>query len=148
MGALIGFAIAGGIIIIIIAAASFIPRVNCADDSLYYTGTVEFIFDGDTIQIEGCKIRLPLVDTPEKGMAGYSEATNFTANLCPKGSSVLVDQDDLQPHDKYDRVLANVICFDKNLSQELLENGHAKILTRFCNTSEFSSESWATKFGC
>ena len=148
MGALIGFAIAGGIIILIIAVAAFVPRVDCSSTSLYYTGTVEFIFDGDTIQVEGCKIRLALADTPERNMPGYNDATNFTANLCPKGSSVLIDQDDLQPHDKYDRVLANVICFDKNLSEELLENGHAKILTRFCDTSEFASESWATKFGC
>ncbi|HET6517937.1 MAG TPA: thermonuclease family protein [Nitrosopumilaceae archaeon] len=148
MGALIGYAIAGGVIILIIAVAAFIPRVDCRDTSLYYRGTVEFIFDGDTIQVEGCKIRLALADTPERDMPGYFEATNFTANLCPKGSSVLIDQDDLQPHDKYNRVLANVICSDKNLSEELLENGHAKILTRFCNTSEFASESWATKFGC
>ena len=89
MGALIGFAIAGGIIIIIILASAFIPRVNCNDISLYYEGKVEFIFDGDTLQVEGCKIRLPLVDTPEKGESGYEEATQFTANLCPKGSIVL-----------------------------------------------------------
>ncbi len=66
MGALIGFAIAGGIIILIITASAFIPRVDCSGTSLYYEGKVEFIFDGDTIQVEGCKIRLPLVDTPEK----------------------------------------------------------------------------------
>ncbi|KKM05316.1 hypothetical protein LCGC14_1755330, partial [marine sediment metagenome] len=52
MGALIGFAIAGGIIILIIAASAFIPRVDCSDTSLYYEGKVEFIFDGDTIQVE------------------------------------------------------------------------------------------------
>lgn len=145
MGALIGFAIAGGIIILIIIASTFIPRVDCGGTSLYYEGKVEFIFDGDTIQVEGCKIRLPLVDTPEKGEPGYEEATNFTASLCPKGSTVLVDQDDLQPHDKYNRTLAKVICSDKDLSEELVKNGHAKISKQYCNTSEFADESWT---GC
>ena len=145
MGALIGFAIAGGIIVLIVVASAFIPRVDCSDTSLYYEGKVEFIFDGDTIQVEGCKIRLPLVDTPEKGEPGYEEATNFTASLCPKGSTVLVDQDDLQPHDKYDRTLAKVICSDKDLSAELVKNGHAKISKKYCNTSEFADESWT---GC
>ena len=148
MGALIGFAIAGGIVILVIIAAALVPLVDCSDTSLYYEGKVEFIFDGDTIQVEGCKIRLALVDTPEREMPGYNEATVFTSNICPKGSIAIVDQDDLQPHDKYDRILANVICSDKNLSEELLENNHAKLLTRFCDTSEFASESWATKFGC
>ncbi len=145
MGVLIGFAIAGGIIILIIAASAFIPRVDCSDTSLYYEGKVEFIFDGDTIQVEGCKIRLPLVDTPEKGEPGYEEATNFTASLCQKGSTVLVDQDNLQPHDKYHRILANVICSDKDLSVELVKSGHAKISKQYCDTSEFADESWT---GC
>ena len=148
MGALIGFAIAGGIVILVIIAAALAPHVNCNDTSLYYEGKVEFLFDGDTIQVEGCKIRLALVDTPEREMPGYNEATVFTSTICPKGSTAIVDQDDLQPHDKYDRILANVICSDKNLSEELLENNHAKLLTRFCDTSEFASEAWATKFGC
>ncbi len=145
MGALIGFAIAGGIIILIIAASAFIPRVDCSDTFLYYEGKVEFIFDGDTIQVEGCKIRLPLVDTPEKGEPGYEEATNFTASLCQKGSTVLVDQDNLQPHDKYHRILAKVICSDKDLSVELVKSGHAKISKQYCDTSEFADESWT---GC
>ncbi len=84
MGALIGFAIAGGIIILIIASSAFIPRVDCGGTSLYYEGKVEFIFDGDTIQVEWCKIRLPLVDTPEKSEPGHEEATNFTASLVQK----------------------------------------------------------------
>lgn len=142
MSALIGYAIAGGVIILIIVVAAFIPRVNCSDTSLYYEGRVEFIFDGDTIQVEGCKIRLPLVDTPEIGEPGYKEATNFTASLCPKGSTVLVDQDDLQPHDKYGRVLGKVICSGNDLSEELVNNGYAKISKQYCNTSEFADEYW------
>ncbi len=106
------------------------------------------IIDGDTIYTTNYKIRLSLVDTPEKDESGFSEATSFTVKMCPVGSFVTIDQDDLQPYDQYDRLLANVFCNGKSLNSALLNNGHAEISTRYCSTSEFSDYSWAQRFGC
>jgi len=120
----------------------------CSGDALCITAKVERIVDGDTIYIEGYKIRLSLTNTPERTEFGFSEATEFTKKSCPVGSVVIVDQDDKQPYDVYDRLLGKVYCNDKILNSELLSNGYANILIQYCNTSEFSSEPWAQDFGC
>ncbi len=134
----------------IIIAVSLLNTANtfCKGDTICYTGKVTKVVDGDTIHSIPYKIRLALVDTPEIGEVGYSEATDFTASLCPVGSVILVDQDDLQPFDKYDRMLGVVYCDGINLSSELLENEHGVMMVQYCGTSEFADEAWAVKFGC
>jgi micrococcal nuclease len=111
-------------------------------------GEVTSIVDGDTLYIEGVKIRLSLVDTPESGEAGFSEAKDFVEGLCPEGSQAVADQDDWQLEDQYGRMLAVVYCGGKNLNRELLESGHAVILTYYCDLSEFGWEPWAVEYGC
>lgn len=95
--------------------------------------------------IEGCQasIRLALVDTPENYEAGYGESNAFTASLCKVGSTATIDQDDLQPYDKYGRIIALVYCQNKKLNAELLANNLAVINTQFCPTSEFRNAEWA-----
>ena len=134
----------------IIIAVSLLNTANtfCKGDTICYTGKDTKVVDGDTIHSIPYKIRLALVDTPEIGEVGYSEATDFTASLCPVGSVILVDQDDLQPFDKYDRMLGLVYCNGINLSSELLENEHGVMMVQYCGTSEFADEAWAVKFGC
>ena len=121
---------------------------NCSGSAGCFTGSVTRIVDGDTIHTATLKIRLSLTNTPETYEDGFLEATEFTKKLCPVGSKILVDQDDLQRVDKYGRVLGKVFCGDKVLNSELLYNGHANILTQYCSTSEFSGEDWAKRFGC
>jgi micrococcal nuclease len=121
---------------------------SCMGSADCLKGEVTRIVDGDTLYVGSTKIRVVLVDTPEVGEPGYSEATNFTATLCPVGSQATVDQDDDQLYDSYNRLLAVVYCDGKNLNKELLENGHAVILTQYCNESEFGGESWARENGC
>jgi micrococcal nuclease len=106
------------------------------------------VIDGDTLETQNYKIRLSLVNTPEINEPGYSEATKFTAQMCPEGSYATIDQDDLQKYDQYDRMLANVFCNGKSLNSALLNSGHAEISTRFCSISEFSDYPWAQRFGC
>lgn len=107
-----------------------------------YSGTVTEIIDGDTIEIDGQRIRLALVDTPERGEAGFDEATFFTTALCPIGSAAQVDIDDGQQTDKYGRIVAVVYCDGRNLNAELYENGLAEIDERFVAISEFDPYSW------
>lgn len=108
-------------------------------------GTVTKIVDGDTIDIDGKRIRLALVNTPERGQPGYSEATDFTASLCRFGGIAYYDTDDGQLGGSYGRTIAQVYCNDKSLNEELMVNGHASIYISFCDTSEFAKESWAVE---
>lgn len=201
MGALVGYAIGGGVVIAIIAIASFseifqdeqndessvepstfekpdevtkpnimkeignevleIPetkpstevsenkqvieestKYTCTGQSMCINDKVTRIVDGDTIHVGSYTIRLALVDTPERNETGYSEASKFTSSICPIGSFAIVDQDDLQPRDKYDRIVGKVICSGKNLNEELLQNNHAIFRDEFCKTSEFAREKW------
>jgi endonuclease YncB( thermonuclease family) len=123
-------------------------KQTCKGKTICDIELVTKIVDGDTLYTKSYKIRLSLTNTPEKGDYGFSEATRFTANLCPVGSSITIDQDDLQPYDRYGRLVGKVFCGEKTLNSELLNNNHANILTSYCNTSEFSNESWAKEFGC
>ena len=120
----------------------------CAGTAECLEGEVTKIVDGDTLYIEGVKIRLALVDTPESGEAGYHEAKDFVEGLCPEGSQAVADQDDWQLEDQYGRMLAVVYCDGKNLNHELLDHGHGVILTSFCALSEFGDEAWAVEHGC
>ncbi len=121
---------------------------DCTGSAGCFTDKVTRIVDGDTIYTETLKIRLSLTDTPELGDPGFYQAAQFTEMLCPVGSTILVDQDDLQPVDEYGRVLAKVYCGNKSLNSELLYNAYADILTKYCSTSEFSGEAWAQENGC
>ena len=121
---------------------------RCIGEAKCISQLITEIIDGDTIYTANYKIRLSLVDTPEINDPGYSEATAFTAQMCPVGSFITIDQDDLQLYDQYDRLLANVFCNGKSLNTALLYNGHAEISTRYCSISEFSDYPWAQRFGC
>lgn len=121
---------------------------SCTGVASCFTGTVVKIVDGDTLDVGKTRIRLALVNTPERGEPGYREAASFTASICPVGSTALVDEDDGQTAGSYGRMVGKVTCGGKMLNEQLLETHHAQILTRYCGKSEFSSEPWTTKFGC
>lgn len=53
------------------------------------------VVDGDTIDVNNVRVRLSMVNTPERE-AGYDEAANFTKSICPVGGNALVDEDDGQ----------------------------------------------------
>ena len=63
--------------------------------------------DGDTLDVGSTRIRLALVNSPEVGQNGYSEASLFTAQTCPIGSRALVDEDDGQTGGSYGRIVSN-----------------------------------------
>ena len=132
----------------VVSSFSRAPEDKCKGTSACFEGRVTKVVDGDTIDVDETRIRLALVNTPERGQAGYEEATQFTKSLCPVGSKVLVDQDDFQLYDQYDRMVAVVYCGGALLNAELLFAGHAEILTKYCKDSEFSDEEWAQLFGC
>ncbi len=112
------------------------------------TATVSYVVDGDTINLQGGeKIRLVGIDTPELGPPaenGAVEAKNFVENLCPPGTQIGLDVDDLEPEDRYGRTLAVVyVKMDgvwANLNAELLRRGLAEIM--YIPPSEFNPYEW------
>ena len=69
---------------------------ECQGQTDCFRGTVTDIVDGDTLDVNKVRIGLSLVNTPELGDSGYSEAKEFTESVCPIRSGALVDEDDGQ----------------------------------------------------
>jgi len=117
------------------------------EEDIELEGTVNYIVDGDTLDINDIRIRLSLVDTPERGQEGYKEAKEFVKKLClnKKGQ---VDIDDGQRRgDRYGRDIGIVFCDGININKALVDNNLAKIYTEYCDISEFKNENW-TKPDC
>jgi endonuclease YncB( thermonuclease family) len=123
---------------------------GCKGSADCFRGTVTEIIDGDTIDINNVRIRLSMVNTPERGEAGYNEATQITKSVCPVGGNALVDEDDGQKEGSYDRLIGVVYCngSTESLNQVLLEQGKAIVYEDFCSVSEFANDGWVTSFGC
>ena len=120
------------------------PHGSCKGESACYFDNVTAIVDGDTIETVRGSIRLALVDAPEYDETGGREARDFVLGICPVGSNVIVDGDDMQ-NESYGRTVAVVYCNDKNLNAEMLANNYATLYRYYCDRSEFAGEEWA---GC
>lgn len=107
-------------------------------------GNVTHVVDGDTLDINGIRIRLSLVNTPERGQPGFKEAKEFVTSLC-QGKKGELDVDDGQRRgDRYGREVGVVYCDGLNINEKLMDNNLAKILVDYCDISEFANERWAT----
>jgi endonuclease YncB( thermonuclease family) len=105
-------------------------------------GIVTKVIDGDTLDINGTRIRLALVDTPERGQPGFYEAKKFVKSLC-LGKKGELDVDDGQRRgDRYGREIGVVYCDGYNANEKLMNAKLASILTEFCDISEFANENW------
>ena len=131
-----------------ITASGATPNRLCKGHAKCWEGTVNWIADGDTLEVDSIRIRLALIDAPEQGQPGSVEARDFVTRLCPVGGRATVDQDDIQLTDNYGRVIAVVWCSGKNLNAELIHAGLAKIYMKHCHESEFRDEAWARDNGC
>jgi micrococcal nuclease len=106
-------------------------------------GIITKVIDGDTLDINGTRIRLALVNTPERGQSGFSEAKKFVESLC-LGKKGELDVDNGQRRgDRYGREIGVVYCDGLNANEKLMDNKLVRILAQFCDISEFSNENWA-----
>ena len=125
--------------------------INC-DDQICTTGTLAQVVDGDTVKFlsdEGdeIRIRLALVNAPERTESGGEESKTFAESKCPAGSeSVFILDRGQKP--SFDREVGLVFCSETSLNELLLENDHAELDPRFCGRSEFGGLDWAIKYGC
>ena len=122
------------------------PR--CGAVAACFSGPVTRVVDGDTLDVSGERIRLVLVDAPERATRFGPGATEFLRELCPLGSAALVDQDDLQQTDNYGRMLGVVWCGETRVNEAAIRAGHARLFKRFCHQSEFGLQLWAVALGC
>lgn len=119
-----------------------------------FRGTFTEIVDGDTLDVNNVRVRLALVNTPEIGESGYTEAIDFVQSVYGVGTTALVDEDDGQKEGSFYRFIGLVYCGNdninnkKSLNELLLELSNAVIDQDFCGSSEFSSASWAQRYGC
>jgi len=122
--------------------------VNCSGSAACLMGVVNRVVDGDTLEVNGERIRLVLVDAPERDTRAGPGATEYLQEVCPAGSTALVDQDDLQQTDNYGRMLAVVWCGEARVNEAIIRAGHARLYERFCRQSEFGLQLWAVTLGC
>jgi micrococcal nuclease len=111
-------------------------------EGIEITGPINYVTDGDTLEVNQISIRLSLVNTPEVGEAGFHSAKNFVEKLCLDKNGE-VDIDDGQRQGSFGREIGVVYCDGVNLNSELMSKGYALISTEFCDVSEFSAEPWA-----
>lgn len=106
-------------------------------------GIVTKVVDGDTLDINGIRIRLALVDTPEINQPGYERAKEFVEALC-LGKKGELDVDNGQRRgDRYGREVGVVYCDGVNMNAKLMSNNLARILVEFCDITEFANENWS-----
>ena len=121
---------------------------ECQGKADCFDGTVTEVVDGDTLDVNNVRIRLALIDAPEKNETGYLDARHFVESLCKVGTQAKVDEDDRQKGGSFGRVIALVYCGNKSISvnEAILESGFATIYQEFCNISEFATSSWGVKY--
>lgn len=86
-----------------------------------------YAIDGDTIEVEGERVRLVQIDTPELGTCYARQARQYTQNFI-EGEVKLVRDLRLDDKDNYGRSLRYIIKGERNLNLELVRKGYAKPL--------------------
>jgi micrococcal nuclease len=125
-----------------------VKKSECLGTARCFEGTVTQVIDGDTIKVDGQSIRFALASSPELSDEGGKASKKFIEVLCPAGSTVIVDEDDMQTGGSYGRIIGVVYCNGNNLNEELVNSQYGYIIDSFCENSEFGTNEWARKNGC
>ena len=113
-------------------------------EGIELSGRVTYVVDGDTLDVNGVRVRLALVDTPERGQDGYQTAKDFVKKLCLEKDAQVDIDDGQRGGDRYGREIGVVYCNGVNVNSELIDGGYAKMYTDYCEVSEFANDDWAT----
>ena len=97
-------------------------KVDRVVDGDTFVGTINFGFN---LARTGQYFRLAFVDTPERGQAGFQEATDFLRDKI-EGKEVLgySHKDDTG---RWKRIVVDCIYEDENINRALLDGGYAVI---------------------
>ena len=100
--------------------AQYVPPVLHPDEAL-----VVRVIDGDTVELgDGSRVRYLCIDTPERGEAFYSEATERNSKLV-YGKVVRLETG-VEDVDKYGRLLRYVYVGEVFVNAELVKGGFAE----------------------
>jgi len=89
------------------------------------SGIVTYVVDGDTIDVDGRRVRFIGIDTPERGQCGYGEAKLRVAQLVNRKRVDIVSVPG-NTTDRYDRELGYVQLRGFDIGKVLLAEGLAK----------------------
>lgn len=96
----------------------------------FYTGIVSYVYDGDTLKIEGVEKRIRLfgLDAPEKGEKGAEAARNALIRLSLK-RRITCTQIAI---DRYGRIVGQCVLDDgRDLTRAMIDSGTAKEFCRY-----------------
>ena len=102
-----------------------VPTPSPSAELITATGTVEWVFDGDTIRVDGARIRLIGIDSPELDECGHDEALAFMQDLVAGREVVLTSVVGRDDFDQYGRLLRYVGVDDVDAGLALIEAGLA-----------------------
>jgi endonuclease YncB( thermonuclease family) len=88
-------------------------------------GTVTYVVDGDTLDVDGRRIRIQGIDTPERGKCGFQDAKERLSQLVG-GRRVIVKNGGGDTVDQYDREIAYIQWDGLDLGTVLIGEGRAK----------------------
>ena len=114
-------------------AAGSAGSPSVAAGAFTYRGTVTHIVDGDTLDVRLTsgkteRIRLIGIDTPERGVCYFSQATAQARQLAMSKQVVLRGDTTQDTRDRYGRLLAYVwLPGGKDLGYQLIAGGFAKV---------------------
>ena len=118
------------LLLLLVAALALGAFVLLTRDSSAEGAVVERVIDGDTIElVDGTRVRLVQIDTPEKGSECYGdESSAATRRLLPPGTEVRIEQDPaLDQVDRFNRKLAYVWKGDEDVNVTLVAEGAAGV---------------------
>ena len=126
---------------------------QCTGDARCLRGTVTSVPTADAILLSGgMSVRLALVSVPAPLEAGGEQARRLVASICPAGTQLVVDEDDLGASATSSssttfrgRIVGEAFCNDGAVSIQdvLVASGLGVIDRASCDASEFAVRAWA-----
>jgi endonuclease YncB( thermonuclease family) len=127
----------------IIRMASLAITMFMAAQAWAFTGTVQRVHDGDTVTVDGVRVRLFGIDAPELAQPGGQEARRYLASLVQDRAVDVVSKD----QDAYGRDVAVLLLLPgrQDVNAAMVKAGHAWVYRQYCRdcTALKMSETWA-----